>query len=187
MRTFKIFYKISKKFKFDLNLHQANKPTGVFNKYNKEKSNVYLHYKDIKQKEDNEDNFNQILEETEHNLDKNINSIEISLDEYMKQSDIFFNKLNKSFNELKQYEKNIKIEKLQNSIHITVPKVGVYIIARETQTRLITLTSPLSGLFKYKYDSANNYWISIKDNHIINELVVREFCQHSGGLLIIDN
>ena len=187
MKTFKNFYKFAKQFKFDINLHQAKKPTGVFNKYNEEKSNVFLHYKEIKQKEEDQDNFNEILEEAEINSNKNLTSNDISLDEFLKQSERYFEKLNKAFIELKQSEKNIKIDKTQNNISINVPRVGVYIIARENETRLITLTSPLSGLFKYRYDSANNYWISIKDNHIIDELLIREFCYHSGGLLIIDN
>jgi frataxin-like iron-binding protein CyaY len=146
-----------------------------------------LHYKEIKQKEDDQESLNDILEDAELNTNKNLTSDDISLDEFYKQSDTFFDKLYSAFVELKKYEKNVKIEKYSNSLEINVARVGVYIIAREDQTRLMTLTSPLSGLFKYKYDSANNYWISIKDNHILNEILMREFCHHSGGLLIIDN
>ena len=122
---------------------------------------------------------------------KNLKADEISFNDYLRESDKIFSLLRHSFNELISQDSNIQIENDRSGknlyIKVNVRNVGTYIVAKEIETLQIALTSPLTGLFKYKYNPVSRYWISTKDSHIMDELLIREFCQHSKGLLIIDH
>ena len=65
-------------------------------------------------------------------------------------------------------------------------KIGTWIFVREMDTKTLTFTSPISGFFKYEYDAVSGYWLSLKDSHILDDLVIREFCKVSKGLLYFD-
>jgi frataxin-like iron-binding protein CyaY len=112
---------------------------------------------------------------------------EISLDAFMNHSLRYFEKIHKAFQNLKEYE-DIKIETDKNSffLRVTMKQIGTWIFVRELDTKNVTFTSPISGFFKYKYDPTSNYWISLKDGHILDDLVIREFCKVSKGLLYFD-
>jgi frataxin-like iron-binding protein CyaY len=114
--------------------------------------------------------------------------IEISYSDFISQSDYIFSIMKNAFKELLDQDKNLSMEVDRNNlfIKINVKKVGTYIISKELESRLIAVTSPLTGLFKYKFDPVSRYWISTRDNHIMDELLMREFCQHSMGLLIFN-
>lgn len=113
---------------------------------------------------------------------------EMSYDDFLKQSDYIFQIMINSFKELLQQDKNLSMDVDRNNlfIRINVNKLGTYVIAKELETRVIAVTSPMAGLFKYKYDPLSQYWISTKDKHIMDELLMREFCHHSKGLLIFN-
>jgi frataxin-like iron-binding protein CyaY len=130
----------------------------------------------------------EYLKNENHSDVKNVKVEEMSFNDFLNYSDKLINALHSGFQELKKYDENIKIEKDPRNLHlkIIVNKVGSYIIVKELETRQIAMTSPLSGLFKYKYDPVSKYWISTKDSHILDELLVREFCKHSKGLLEIN-
>lgn len=119
--------------------------------------------------------------------DANVKVQELSFNDYMYYSDKFINALKIGLEDLIKYDRDIVIEKDPRNFHvkINVKKVGIYVVAKEMETRQIGLTSPISGLFKYKYDPVSRYWISTKDSHILDELLIREFCHHSKGLLEI--
>lgn len=80
---------------------------------------------------------------------------------------------------------DIEVKEEENTIIVNVQKIGNYIIKKDAEQQLISLQSPISGLFKYKFDFDNEHWIDEKDGHIMDELLTREFCKHSKGLLII--
>jgi frataxin-like iron-binding protein CyaY len=113
---------------------------------------------------------------------------EMSYDDYLRQSNYIFQIMINAFKELLQQDKNLSMDVDRNNlfIRINVNKLGTYIIAKELETRVIAVTSPMTGLFKYKYDPLSRYWISTKDKHIMDELLMREFCHHSKGLLIFN-
>jgi len=122
--------------------------------------------------------------EKDNNL-KNQN--DASYADFLDNSEKLIRALIKGVKDLLLQDKNLSLEISKNNLHIKInTKNGTYIIAKELETKTIALTSPLSGLFKYKYDSSSGYWISIKDNHILDELLIREFCHHSKGLLTIE-
>jgi frataxin-like iron-binding protein CyaY len=127
------------------------------------------------------------LKNTNNPTDMKVKVQEMTFTDYMYITDKLINALVDGFNELLKYESNIKIEKDPRNFHlkINVKGVGIYIISKEVETRQISLTSPISGLFKYQYDPVSQYWVSTKDTHIMDDLLIREFCKHSKGLLEI--
>jgi frataxin-like iron-binding protein CyaY len=125
-------------------------------------------------------------------LEDNKSSNDLTFNEYIKNSEKMMLKLRKAFEVLLSQDNNLSLDLGANQgnlnfLKVEVKSLGVYIISREFETKTLTVTSPISGLFKYKYDSKTNYWISVKDTHILDELLMREFCQHSKGYLNIEN
>jgi frataxin-like iron-binding protein CyaY len=176
--------------KFDLK--QSTRGTGIFDK-SKEKNNSYLHYKDMTNKDqfDFDSNLDEIFENTnpaEQVDTKDLLNKEVSFDKYIEESNKLFEKLRLAFDQVCKADSKVSINPAPSKFvfSVNVHKLGDYIIAKELETKLITLTSPVSGLFKYKFDEINKQWISIKDSHILNEILMREFCYHSKGLLIIE-
>lgn len=117
--------------------------------------------------------------------------VDIKFDEYIRQADKMFDKCIESFQELETQDKNVKVElnkndKYQFTIKIHVKDIGVYVLTKELETKSVSLLSPVSGFFRYKYEPSVSFWRSEKDSHILNELLMREFCKHSKGLLIIN-
>ena len=75
----------------------------------------------------------------------------------------------------------------KDELVVNVKTKGDYRIIIENDTNLLALTSPITGFFKYEYNQVSNFWESIKDQHILDDLLIREFCKHSKGVLEIIN
>lgn len=85
-------------------------------------------------------------------------------------------------NEVKEFE--VKVNILNKKIDKT--NVGMYIFKYDENTMQMSLTSPISGFFRYNYDKDSGFWINEKDNHILDDIVIREFCKHSKDLLLFE-
>jgi len=130
------------------------------------------------------------IESTNHTyINPRESSNELNFNEYLEQSNKYLALLKSAFINLMEFDNKIRIEidRMNLYLKIYVETVGVYIINKELESKMISVTSPISGLFKYKFDCSTNYWRSPKDKHIVDELLIREFCNHSKGLLIINN
>ena len=68
-------------------------------------------------------------------------------------------------------------------LKVAVKKIGDYVFRVDKGVQTISLTSPESGTHIYQYDISNGFWKSSVQVHILEELIVREFCGHSQGLL----
>ena len=66
---------------------------------------------------------------------------------------------------------------------ISVKGIGDYSFNSDTASQTFSLQSPQSGIHNYAYDTANGFWKSSVQVHILEELLVREFISHSKGLL----
>ena len=75
----------------------------------------------------------------------------------------------------------IQVQRTPSSLVVTVKKIGSYTIT--SNSGVFSMQSPQSGLYNYSWDSANGFWKSQTQEHILEELLVREFCAHSKGLL----
>ncbi len=75
-----------------------------------------------------------------------------------------------------------------NSEYIKVRCVkGIYLIDIEGDSKLLSLNSPVSGYFRYSFDTVSGFFVNVKDQHIIDDLIIREFCKHSKGILSISD
>lgn len=145
----------------------------------KNKSKIIEKYRKEGEENDQVNNFDDIkFNEIETQNVPQINSEN-------KDSRRFLRKLLASFQSLD--DPNVSIEEFTGeALKIKVgKKLTSYIFTAESD--LIVMTSPISGFFKYTYDLDSGFWVSERDQHILDDLLIREFCKHSRGLLNIIN
>lgn len=131
----------------------------------------------------------QIVKNDKINDPNEINTIKQNTNKFAKE---YFSKLvnainnlndgNVLMNEVKEFE--VKVNILNKKIDKT--NVGMYIFKYDENTMQMSLTSPISGFFRYNYDKDSGFWINEKDNHILDDIVIREFCKHSKDLLLFE-
>lgn len=78
---------------------------------------------------------------------------------------------------------SIKVTRKLDELKIEVLKVGTYSLRPDVQKRCLVLVSPVSGMYTYELEEASGFWKSTVQVHIIDDLLVREFCKHSKGWL----
>ena len=93
-------------------------------------------------------------------------------------------RLDASFTDLQKAndQGKIAINRISNQeIQIKVTKTGTYRIYAESN--YVYLQSPLSGLYNYRWDAANQQWKSETQVHILEDLLMREFITLTKGTL----
>ena len=78
---------------------------------------------------------------------------------------------------------HIKIIKGEDELTIEVKDIGPYKFTSDVSKQEFTMQSPMSGLYNYYWDETNNFWKSRVQEHIVDDLLIREFIMHSKGLL----
>jgi len=78
---------------------------------------------------------------------------------------------------------HLKIEKKEDELIVTVKDVGPYRFFSDPSKQEFTMQSAVSGLYNYKRDETNNFWKSTVQEHIVDDLLIREFIMHTKGLL----
>lgn len=112
---------------------------------------------------------------------------DLTEEQFVIEFDKMMRKLIDGFRKLEDSKVSIKkIDNDSKQLEISVSKLGDYTITRDTKNKTLDLTSPESGFFKYQYNQESNFWTNVKDNHILNDLIIREFCKHSTGLLDLE-
>lgn len=122
----------------------------------------------------------------------NVINSEKSIEIINKEAQKYLDKLIKAINNLN--DGNVLLEGVRDSevkINILNKKidktdVGMYIIKYDSTINQMCLTSPISGFFRYNFDATSGFWVNEKDNHILDDIVIREFCKHSKDLLLFD-
>ena len=79
---------------------------------------------------------------------------------------------------------HIKVDRKDDfELSIDVNGIGQYRFFTFPGTEQLTMQSPVSGLYNYVFDTDNQFWKAVVQEHIIEDLVIREFIMHSKGLL----
>mmetsp|Transcript_40187 Transcript_40187/g.46836 ORF Transcript_40187/g.46836 Transcript_40187/m.46836 type:complete len:178 (+) Transcript_40187:33-566(+) len=112
------------------------------------------------------------------------------------QSTILLNRLEDAFNQLKVdeprissikrddfIEENLTDEKKINTLTVTIDDLGVYEFKVFQKEKLVYVLSPVGGINKYYFDEPNERWVSNRDKHFLEELLVRETTKKCKGLL----
>ncbi len=96
-------------------------------------------------------------------------------------------KLQRAFQELAadNPEGNIKVETSKAAVLIVkVADIGHFEFFVDENEQTITLSSPGdAGTHSYKYDEQNDWWLSTKDTHNMEEMLSREFGAFAMGYL----
>ena len=77
----------------------------------------------------------------------------------------------------------LKVSREGANLTVEVQKVGTYFLTANEASRQLTLQSPVAGVYNYDWDQASQFWKSTQETHILEELLVREFCHHTRGWL----
>ena len=105
--------------------------------------------------------------------------------DFLKESNKYFDRLKSGFERYNHKGAQVKIDDAAQIITVSVTRVGTYRIAVDYANEHVSLLSPVSGIFFYKFDPAEKQWASVKDGHVLEDLLIREFIRHSVGLLEI--
>lgn len=104
---------------------------------------------------------------------------------YDKKSDVFLMDLNDSLEDLSEINQDFvsNIESNQGVLQFDIANVGTYVINKQPPNKQIWLSSPISGPFRFDYDSLVDDWVSLRDHgdtkllHLLNQ----EIAEASGG------
>eukprot|EP01017_Pseudomicrothorax_dubius_P033058 TRINITY_DN4387_c0_g1_i1.p1 TRINITY_DN4387_c0_g1~~TRINITY_DN4387_c0_g1_i1.p1 ORF type:complete len:166 (-),score=18.53 TRINITY_DN4387_c0_g1_i1:203-700(-) len=114
----------------------------------------------------------------------------IERDIFEKQRDLLIGKLEGAFNEVKEIETRIKevapfydAEEDIAILHVRIDDFGLYVFKFDNKDQILYFTSPVSGVMKYFFDEQNERWISNRDKHLLEELLVRETTKYLRGYL----
>lgn len=132
---------------------------------------------------DKDFNIESIINSNDPLLSKN--SQEISKEDFKIKSKQYLQRLSLAFQSIDDTSVTIE-EYNETTLSIKAGKVGNYIFNIEIDQLQITMNSPVSGFFKYYYNKTNGFWCNIKDEHILDDLLIREFCKHTKGMLSIE-
>ena len=75
-----------------------------------------------------------------------------------------------------------KIEKKPNELSVDTGEKGKYTFSLNYNTLKLTVASPMSGNFNYRYDSDSGYWLGTQDGHDMRGLVTRDMIRHCTGM-----
>ena len=87
------------------------------------------------------------------------------------------NKLKNAFNNLQEYNENIDsidYNKINDSLMISIDHVGSFQFTYDPEHSLFYYFSPLSGNYTYYYNEEEDKFYSIRDEHIMEEMLVKE-------------
>ncbi|EAS00363.2 frataxin-like domain protein (macronuclear) [Tetrahymena thermophila SB210] len=114
----------------------------------------------------------------------------IEKEDFQGEANLLLYRLEKAFQDLRQYEEKINnIDRFNENddedykLQIDIKEVGVYQVYTDFNQRQIYLFSPISGLFKYYYDKNTEMWKSNKDEHFLIEHLTREISKYCKGYL----
>ena len=74
------------------------------------------------------------------------------------------------------------IEKKPNELSVDTGEKGKYTFSLNYNTLNLTVASPMSGNFNYRYDDYSGYWLGTQDGHDMRGLVTRDMIRHCTGM-----
>ena len=76
---------------------------------------------------------------------------------------------------MKEVNKVFNITVSDTDITIDIGDKGQFIIKADKKLERITVATPVSGFFTYKYNEENKTWLSVDDSHDLRGLITRDF------------
>lgn len=72
-------------------------------------------------------------------------------------------------------------EGVEDILHVSIKDFGDYVFKTNKTEQIIQLSSPKSGVWNYYYNQANERWQCSKDDHLVDELLLREILKYCNG------
>lgn len=82
-------------------------------------------------------------------------------------------------------DRYVEIDSDNQILSVVIDDVGVYVFRANQESELIYAVSPLSGVMKYFYLQDQKRWCSNKDEHLLDELLMRDLMTVCKGYLML--
>lgn len=112
--------------------------------------------------------------------------------QFEKQADVKFSQLEKAFVKYKAQESRVSTVERYTEIDtdnmilgVEIDNLGEYVFRANQEEELIFVVSPISGVMKYYYLKLQNRWCNNKDNHLLDELLMRDLMTECKGYLML--
>ena len=90
----------------------------------------------------------------------------LNADLYDKKANLFLEDLTDQLELISEEDPTFisSVDSAQGVIEFDLEKVGTYVINKQPPNKQIWLSSPISGPYRFDYDSIKDNWISLRDN-----------------------
>lgn len=94
--------------------------------------------------------------------------LDLSSDLYDKKANLFLEDLTDQLESLSEDDPSFisSVDAAQGVVEFDLENVGTYVINKQPPNKQIWLSSPISGPFRFDYDSIRDNWISLRDNNL---------------------
>ena len=70
---------------------------------------------------------------------------------------------------------------VEDILHVSIADYGDYVFKTNKTEQMIQMSSPKSGVWNYYYNQANDRWQCSKDEHLVDEILLREILKNCNG------
>jgi frataxin-like iron-binding protein CyaY len=78
---------------------------------------------------------------------------------------------------------HVGLSSLNNTVTAEIAGLGTYKLSKDEPECFLYLFSPHTGNFNYYYNQEENMWVNTKDEHVLDEYLVRELLKFTQGYL----
>lgn len=109
----------------------------------------------------------------------------IDLDIFQDKAGRILIRLNNAFVDLREMEPKISKIALEEEkeLAVTIDELGEYRFLASGEEKVMYMSSPIQGVFKYYYSQETSMWTSNKDGHFLEENLTRELSGVTRGYL----
>lgn len=94
--------------------------------------------------------------------------LNLNVDLYDKKANLFLEDLTDQLEAISEEDPTFisSVDSAQGVIEFDLEKVGTYVINKQPPNKQIWLSSPISGPFRFDYDSIKDNWVSLRDDNM---------------------
>ena len=94
--------------------------------------------------------------------------LELNPDLYDKKANLFLEDLTDQLESLSEDDPSFisSVDAAQGVVEFDLENVGTYVINKQPPNKQIWLSSPISGPFRFDYDSIKDNWVSLRDDNL---------------------
>lgn len=118
----------------------------------------------------------------------------VSQEIFVDQSLLKLHTIRNAFEKMKEDEEKIQMVNLYKmesesghdfELSVDIETMGTYKFQVSVEQQVLYMFSPLTGVYRYYYDENESRWLNTKDQHMIDEYIVRELARPLKGNLVL--